>query len=527
MISLRHGSYPDDLRPEFLLVSIRWLLFAAALLACSSEVRVSGNELWNAGFLYDHFPLTKEAGWRTEAIGPLFYHQMREADRMVALPPLFSDTRGVETDFHEFDLLYPLMTYDRFGSEYRWQLFQVLSIAGGQTQDEIAKSRFTVFPIYFQQRSPDPALNYTALLPVYGHLKNRLFRSEIDFVLWPLYVKSVRRTAASPLPDAMAAALSGQFLNPQPGDVTTYNYLYPIFHLRYGDGLKGWQFWPLVGHEHKEVTTFTNTWGDEQMIPGHDKWLALWPLFAHQERGIGTDNPERQQFLLPFYNYLRSPRRDFTSYLWPFGLTITEDREKKYREVGAPWPFIVFARGEGKTVSRVWPFFSQAQTDSLQSDFFLWPLYKYNRRHVGAWDRDRTRILFILFSDVNEQNFETGRTRQRTDLWPLFIWQQEFDGSRRLQILAPLEPVLPNRKSIERNWSPLWSLWRAEQNPQAGTASQSLLWNLYRRESTPATRKCSLLFGLFQYESNVATRRWRVFYVPFGSQKQAPLAGAD
>jgi hypothetical protein len=77
-----------------------------------------------------------------------------------------------------------------------------------------------------------------------------------------------------------------------------------------------------------------------------------------------------------------------------------------------------------------------------------------------------------------------------------------------------LEPFLSTSKSIERDYSPLWSVWRSENNPRTGAASQSLLWNLYRRETTPGAKKCSLLFGLFQYQSTPEGKQWRVFYVP-------------
>ena len=63
---------------------------------------------------------------------------------------------------------------------------------------------------YFQQRSSDPALNYTAVVPFYGHLENRFFRDEISFVMFPLYVRSRK------------------------SDVVTDNYLFPFFHLRHG-----------------------------------------------------------------------------------------------------------------------------------------------------------------------------------------------------------------------------------------------------------------------------------------------------
>jgi len=91
-------------------------------------------------------------------------------------------------------------------------------------------------------------------------------------------------------------------------------------------------------------------------------------------------------------------------------------------------------------------------------------------------------------------------------------------------LFAPLEPLLPNNRGIERNYSPLWSLWRSEANPKTGASSQSLLWNLYRHERTPQIRKCSLLFGLFQYQSGSEGGRLRVFYIPV-AQTRKPTAG--
>jgi hypothetical protein len=99
-------------------------------------------------------------------------------------------------------------------------------------------------------------------------------------------------------------------------------------------------------------------------------------------------------------------------------------------------------------------------------------------------------------------------------MWPFFTWHRDFNGNSRLQILAPIEPVVPENSGIERNWSPLWSLWRAENNPKTGAGSQSLLWNLYRSDSTPDSKKISLLFGLFQYQSTGETNRLRLFYIP-------------
>ena len=442
------------------------------------------------GPLYGEFPLVLAPGKRVEAVGPLFSWEEKESQRQFALPPLFSRTLDPDVESEEIDVLYPLLTYDRYGAEYRFQILQLFSFAGGKTQAEDKKGRFTLFPIYFQQRSANPELNYTAVLPFYGTLRNRLFRDEIHFVMFPLYVKTRKK------------------------DVVTKNYLFPVVHTRKGDALRGWQVWPIVGSEHKEVTSRTNSLDEQEVVGGHDKLFVLWPIFFKNKTGIGTENPEKQLSVLPLFTTSHSPQRDSTTAPWPIGLTLTTDRVKNYQEIGAPWPLIVFAHGEGKNTGRVWPIFSRSSNSNLVSDFYLWPVYKYNRFFSPPLDRQRTRILFFLYSDILEKDLATGDALHRVDFWPLFTFRRDHNGNQRLQILSLLEPLLPNNKSVERDYSPLWSLWRAEKNPATRASSQSLLWNLYRRDVAPGTKKCSLLFGLFQYESSPEANRFRLFYVP-------------
>lgn len=471
------------------------------VLTCAVLVVLAGR-VWaedelNAGPLISDFPLTLTLGHRVEALGPLFYSEEKDTQRTWAVPPLFSHVSDSGTDSEEFDFAYPLLTLDRFGNEYRWQLGQLLNFVGGHTQPDNADRRFTIFPVYFQQRSTDPARNYTALFPIYGHLQNRLFRDEIFFVMFPIYGQTRKK------------------------DVVTDNYLFPIFHVRHGDGLKGWQFWPLVGHEHKEPTMKTTYLDDIELRGGHDNVFVLWPFFYNQVSGIGTENPVRQQALLPFYGWLRSPQRDVTTVIWPL-ISHVEDRQKHYSEWETPWPLIVFARGEGKTTSRVWPFYSHSQNTNLESGFVLWPVYKYNRTHSEPLDRRRTRILLFLYDDQIQKSTETGEFQRRQDFWPLFTRTRDYNGSTRLQVFSILEPILPTNKSIERDYSPLWSVWRAERNARTGATSGSLLWNLYRCDTTPRSRKCSLLFGLFQYQSGLEGKRVRLFYVPVVKTKPGP-----
>jgi hypothetical protein len=466
-------------------------------LAVGFPFPASAGDGFHAGPVFDEFALTLDSGRRTEALGPFFYDQHKELEQTWAIPPLLSYDADPATQTKEIDFLYPVLTYEQFGTEYRWQLGQLFSFSGGQNQDNFPARRFTIFPLYFQQRSPDPDKNYTALFPFYGHIRDRLFRDEISFILFPLYLETRKH------------------------DVITDNYLFPVFHLRHGDGLRGWQCWPLVGNEHKDVTTQTNGFGEKEITAGHDRFFALWPVYFHQNNGLGTDDPEKFRAALPFYAVSRSPKRDSTSVIWPL-FTWIDDRERKYHEWEGPFPLVVVARGEGKTTTRFWPLFSRAHNARLESDYYLWPLYKYDHFQPGALDQEHTRILFYLFSDVTEKNTETGADRRRVDLWPFFTWHREFNGNRRLQILALVESATPNNRGVERNWSPLWSLWRSENNPKAGAASRSALWNLYRCDTTPASKKCSLLFGFFQYQSDSEMKKMRLFYIPVLKWHAAP-----
>ena len=453
----------------------------------------------HAGPVYDSFSLTLAPGRREEFFGPAYYSERKESQEQWAFPPLgLSETEDPTLAYKEFDFLYPLLTYDQYGTEYRWQLFQVLSLAGGQNQNNTSARRFTLFPIYFQQRSTDSNQNYTAVFPLYGHLKNRLFRDEIDFVLFPFYAKTRKK------------------------DVVTRNMPYPFFSQSHGEGLEGWQLWPFYGREHKDITTRTNDFGEPKTVPGHDRRFILFPFFIQTTNDIGAANPVRQEALIPFYSLYRSKLRDSTTYFWPLGVTHTLDREKKYDEWDAPWPLIEFARGEGKTTSRVWPFFSEARNQYLQDNWYLWPVYKHTRLTSAPLDRERTRILFFLYSDMEEQNTATGKGLRRTDLFPFFHYKREFNGNERLQVLSVLEPFFPEHKSLERDYAPLYSFWRAEKNPGTGASSQSLLWNLYRRDSSPQAKKISLLFGLFQYQSSPAGGRWRLCYIPMGKKLNSP-----
>ena len=244
-----------------------------------------GSDALHAGFLFDEFNLTLAPGHRTEAVGPFFYSEQKETQRIWAVPPLLSYTRDPETESKEFDILYPLMTYDRYGEQYRWQFFQCAEL---RRRPHAAGERAG-------PRSPC-SRSISSNAP---RTRARITRRSFRFM-------ATSSTGSSGTKSSLSCGRL--YSQTRKRDVVTDNYLVPFFSLRHGDGLHGWQFWPLIGKEHKEVTTQTNGFGDIKTIGGHDSFFALWPLFFNNRSGIGTTNAQWQQASLPAYSFLRSPQ---------------------------------------------------------------------------------------------------------------------------------------------------------------------------------------------------------------------------
>ena len=187
--------------------------------------------------------------------------------------------------------------------------------------------------------------------------------------------------------------------------------------------------------------------------------------------------------VLPLYLQSRSPKRDSTTVIWPFFSWI-DDRGKKYHEWQGPWPFVIFARGEGKTTSRVWPLFSQSHNNELESDSYLWPLYTF-QAHAFRPAGLRAHAHFVL-SVLKTRWKKTRRPAQKSGAWicgrfspgtAISTATTACKSSRRLK--PPCRTTVASSATGRR----CGRSGAAENNPRTGASSQSFLWNLYRHET--------------------------------------------
>lgn len=410
-----------------------------------------------------------------DLLGPLVtYKDEPDAKKHeFALRPLLYHVEDRDMDAEEWDGLYPFITYDRFGKESRFQIFQLFAFSTSEKEKGV-DDKFTLFPFIFIDNAAQPEKGYRAFFPVYGEIKHRLTFDKLSFVMFPIYVDGRKK------------------------DVRTHYVLFPIFSWSDGKDLDGFRFFPLFGWLTKK--------------DAYDKRYILFPFWISQDQTWDPENIKHGRASLPFFYHEWTPTRDARTVLWPFFRRV-EDRKREYVEWDFPWPLWVIARGKDYNITRFLPFYGKSEDRDRRGYAFLFPLWKWNIAGQPDGKVETSRFLFYLMADTVKTRDSTGQSLRRVESLPLFQYKRDYDGSINFQTLALLEAILPGQKSIVRNYSPLWTIfqYRREAN---GDAMNSVLWNLWRWEKQGDKREMSAALGLFQLRKDGDQRALRLFFLP-------------
>ena len=414
----------------------------------------------DAGFDWDPFyaSITNESGAHFAAWRP-FYSSSVDGER-----------------WHK-DYLWPLYMRKGFKDETAGQL-----LFFGYSQDfspETDRHRNWVLPFYFQ--GTDAAgEDYFALFPLGGTIHEFLGRDRIWFALFPLYAES------------------------EINEVHTTSVLWPIGSKTTGEGIDRFRVWPLYGRSSLE--------GE------FEKQFVLWP-FYNSVRYTNERNPGGGFVLIPFYGHVVTERGEDQWWLPPF---FRYSRGEGQRMIHAPYPFIQWSDGE---VYRryFWPLYGRKVSGNLTRQFWCWPVAWASRVRRVDYDQRLVSVLPVFqyeakaAKQATESN-EPGEVFERYwKVWPLMSWERNQEDSRfRMLELWPLR----NTAGIERNWAPLWTLYRREQVD--GTVGHHLLWGLYRQSRGEASSEWSLLKGLVGYKKNGSDRSLQFLFMRFGDEEVEP-----
>ncbi len=394
-----------------------------------------------------------------------------------AVRPFYSHVESPATERWRKDYLWPLYTKKGFKEE-QYSRFLFFGYSQDFSEDD-DRHRNWVIPFYFQGVDANGE-GYFALFPFGGTIHEFLGRDKMMFVLFPIYGKS------------------------SVNDVRTTSVLWPIYSTSKGEKVDRFRIWPIYGR--------TDLFGE------YRKKFILWPLYT-SVKYTNERNPGGGFILVPIYGRIKTEHADSFWFATPFFRYMTSEEQWI---VHAPWPFIQMADGEIRK-RIVWPLYGKKSLDTLTRQYFLWPFIWNNQIAYARHIQHRRYILpFLAYqSDVVTQEtelYEVGDISSRYwKIWPLMSWERT-DGNTRFRTLE-LWP-LRNTLSIERNWTPWWTLYR-RMNAD-GEIGHHLLWGLYRQTKSPERYEWSLLKGFVGYKKTQNNRRYRFCFMWFGDEEEQP-----
>lgn len=463
-------------RVKFLSVPIILLIFTVLPLFSSLAM-----DTINLGPLF-YMEKDEETGEKKiDALGPLISYKKEGETTGYGFRPIFYNYQDARKDRTAFDFIYPLSTYRTFEGDTKFQaLVYIFYYKSTLKESGYREREYTLIPFIFARHAQEPDRSFFAVFPLYGNMKNKYGKDRIKFFLFPLYLQT------------------------QNYGTTNTNLIWPFIGYYSGNGVKGGRLWPLYGQKTKADVL-------------NDRF-ALWPLYIQTEKEFYGARISSLA-ILPFYYSFDMPGRKQRTYGWPF-FNYIDNKNRNYKRYDMPWPFVTITRGDVNT-NRFFPLFSVKKEEDFETGYALWPLYSWRAHELDDYEIKKKAIAYFLYKDVqNIPKVEGGRDSRAINLWPLFTYRRTPDGKAYFNFISPLETFLQDNAPRERNWRPLWTIFRWDRD-QEGNHVSSFLWNTFRTESTKKGVKVDLrpIIPVLSYENTDVKDKFHILGGLFGYSK--------
>lgn len=436
-------------------------------------------------------------------LGPLLSFETTPEDDISTFRPLIHTTKDHEHTRSSSNYLYPLASSETTADVSRMEILQLFQInTFRKAEPEEREDQSMLFPFYISGESKKYG-PYTSVFPIYGDIYERFWRDEYHYVLFPLYGRTVKK------------------------GTTNSHFLWPFFSLTNGENESGFSFWPLYGQASKEGVYSSN--------------FTFWPIFSSEKRGLDTAEPSSRFTIFPLYSAFDSPSVVSRTWLWPF-FGYASDLKNEEEERDYLWPLWLTVSGKKRNVVKFLPFYSAERADDSTKNWYLWPIYRNDTMQSPHYRQERDKVLFFLYTNRLESWAQDGKERQRTALWPLFLYTRSVEGEKTISFPALLEPIL-GQDGIEKLWAPLWRVYVHSWN-DVGDSSLSILWNLYwhdrtadytgwelfplfRYRSAQSFSEVQILKGLLNYQDSCSKSSLSLLWIPFSIDWQNRSTGCE
>lgn len=444
------------------------MLLAVAGVGCTGTHVNRGT---HAGPLYSSLP-DFEGNEGMQLAGPLIERRISaDGKEITAVRPFWSHVSDAPRNRSMTDVMWPLGSFSYRGDQLFWRMFPAFG-HDFDTETSPSRHRWSVFPFVFGGRDASDT-PYFAVFPLGGTVHETLGRDRVWFVLFPLYARSHQ------------------------GENETTSVLWPIYSRTSGGELDRWRVWPLYGYSHHP-----ERW---------TKRFVMWPFWTSVDYHY-PDVDGGGFILFPFYGQVNLPDRQSRMLLPP--LFKVEWGETDHFAFNAPWPIVQYVDSPDHERFYFFPLGGRRRRGHDHSWFALWPIISGHRSERPRETLTRFRILpFWYYEHVRARADEaendeaneahSGSLSRYTRVWPLGMYRREEEQSLlRIPALWPLRQT----PGIERNWAPLWTLYRHERSEDRRLSE--LLWGLVRWERAPDEHDVRV-FPLLDLQRDEDTRSWR------------------
>jgi len=413
---------------------------------------------------------------------PFYDNRTTDEGSFFAVRPLYSHTVLNEKGVEVSDYLWPLYSRKEFKDEQSSRALFFWYTHKFDSKDASPRSRNWLLPVYFQGCDVN-GKGYFALFPLGGTIKEFLGRDEIMFVLFPAFGKS------------------------RINDVKTTSVFWPIYSRTRGAGIERDRVFPIYG---------------KSVLDGkYEKQFVLWPFWTSADYFYPGDSG-KSWLLFPLCGRSKLEHESTWWVIPPF-FRFTDG--VKQDRLFCPWPFIQKITSERHSKFYIWPLWGEDQYSAgpTRRTFLLWPLLWSEKAGDENLLKTHRMALPFFYQDYTVRREEGVELEKLTKvssywkIWPLMSWQREGDVSRfRILEFWPLK----NSPPIERNWAPLWTLYK--RTNADGVVRKDILWFVWHSEVAPAAehKEWSLLKGLLAYKRDGEKQNLRLFYfVRVGEEK--------
>lgn len=423
-------------------------------------------------------------------LGPLFELKYTPEKLNYALRPFLNVEEDIGKKEINTDFFWPFGRYSR-DEKSVLKRFIPLYFSKYDTQDDGRKEGYTMlFPFYIGGEAENG--KYNLFFPFYGNLKRWLNKDEIKFIGFPFYIESRK------------------------GNDRGWEILWPIFHFAKGEGHRGFKFMPFYGFDKAEGK--------------HLKKFYLWPFYSDQKFYEGDKLTDEIFIIFPFYGYDRSEERDVGVIMFPLYM-YDNSKKQNYSRHDFLWPIVSVTSGETRQVRQFFPFFRLDKTEDITHNFFLWPLFWFNKTTTDGYEI-KVKYFVPFFTDRKETWADENKTARKINFWPFASYRRDKEDKTEISSLSliPFSGPGPLIEKFEKNFSPLWTFYKYNSDKE-GNSETSLLWSLYKYEkrNDGKTIKIPLLFsyesdgkgkdfsilkGLIEHRKEGEKNNWKILYFP-------------